>query len=357
MIDTPPDTSPVLIITGCPRSGTSLLSAELTRRYDIAIPFETHFVPIFQRWLSLYGDLHKAVNRRRLLNDIYLFTRMWLRIATTYDQAKIALVSILSTGRLADKIVENSCDYPSLCRAIYAAFAHEHRAATAAEKSAFFAPIPLDVLRTAFDEIRVIHIVRDGRDVYLSWRKTWFGTRVVARAATLWVDHIRNAELWAEAYPESCITIRYEDLITSPDVVFSSIATFAALDSRTELVPENSKTLATALASSQEHRLLQQGINPHNMNKHEREMPEKAARQFELIAGQTLTRYGYNVSRNPETGGLRLFSLVDWILGAPSTLILWAGKLVKFSAPLLFACGLRPAFRYWTRGIDMKPKS
>ena len=62
-----------VLIVGAPRSGTYLIVSELEKLFSIVTPLETHFIPLFQRYLTLWGDLTKEHNRRALLTDIFLF--------------------------------------------------------------------------------------------------------------------------------------------------------------------------------------------------------------------------------------------------------------------------------------------
>lgn len=335
--------TPFYLIVGCPRSGTSLLAGELARRFDLVIPFETHFVPIFKRWLGLYGDLQQPRNRHILLRDIYLFTRMWLRASKTFDQEKIAHISILSTETRTQDIVDQSCDYASLCRAIFEVYAQGQGAARFADKSVFFSPVPVQTLSGALGDIKIINVVRDGRDVYLSWTKTWFGAGSSGEAARLWSRHVQGVDRWAKDHPGKVMTVRYEDLITAPDDVFSAIGEFWHLTPRVG----DASALSDAMSSAREHSMLGQGINADNLNKHVTALPADAARRFVEIAGEDLKRHGYDTAQ----GQGRLQKERAWGQGLGRALVRWPQHMVKFNMPLLFACGGRVLCRYLTRKL------
>jgi hypothetical protein len=46
-----------ILLCGCPRSGTTLVSRHLGSALNIAVPDETHFIPHFRRYLRLWGNL------------------------------------------------------------------------------------------------------------------------------------------------------------------------------------------------------------------------------------------------------------------------------------------------------------
>ena len=340
---------PFLLITGCPRSGTSLLAAELSRRYDIAIPFETHFIPVFHRWRSLYGDLGLPENRKKMLADIFLFTRMWLRASKTFDQEQISRLSILAVQDSRDEIVEKSHDYASLCRALFQNYAQRQGSSCFGDKSVFFKAVPLETLDAALDGAKIINITRDGRDVFLSWSGTWFGTSSVSVAARRWAEHILFADQWSEQNPDRILTIRYEDLLTQPEEIFSAIARFAGLSPRTGASASNQNSLANAMATAKEHNKLGRGIDPSNAGKYLTAMPEQQNRLFLKIAGEALIRSGYAVPGGSQHSGLFLTGMRDRLRDGLRFLPRAFGHFVKISMPLLFTVGLRPVFRFITR--------
>src|SRR5688572_1144392 len=57
-------------ILGAQRSGTTMLRLTLNNHPNIAVPHETAFMTLFYRRLHEYGDLSRAENAARLLDDI-----------------------------------------------------------------------------------------------------------------------------------------------------------------------------------------------------------------------------------------------------------------------------------------------
>ena len=52
-----------VIMVGAPRSGTYWVVDLLKSRFGIELPSETHFIPLFHRYLWLWGDLSRRNNR------------------------------------------------------------------------------------------------------------------------------------------------------------------------------------------------------------------------------------------------------------------------------------------------------
>src|SRR5579864_6334656 len=63
--------SPVpFFVVGAWRSGTTMLRLMLNRHPEIAVPFESNFIPEFYQKLDEYGNLEDQTNVSRLLQDI-----------------------------------------------------------------------------------------------------------------------------------------------------------------------------------------------------------------------------------------------------------------------------------------------
>ena len=88
----------------------------------------------------------------------------------------------------------------------------------------------IELLADVFPEARFIHLIRDGRDVALSYLDTDFGASSLPEAAVQWRRFVRKgrrsgARVGAHRYQE----VRYEDLVADPDTVLRSLCEFIDL--------------------------------------------------------------------------------------------------------------------------------
>ena len=114
-------------------------------------------------------------------------------------------------------------------RAFYRLYAARMNKPRWGDKTPVYA-LHIATLSRLLPEARFIHIVRDGRDSCLSWRKTWFSPgddlRTLARHWRDWVMAGRQQGRGNSAYLE----IRYEDLIADASAVLQTICRFIELD-------------------------------------------------------------------------------------------------------------------------------
>ena len=79
-------------------------------------------------------------------------------------------------------------------------------------------------------EAHVVHLIRDGRDVALSLRATWFApAEDLAALARHWAEQIRSAR--RQVAGRDCYTeVRYEDLVAEPEETLRRICADLDLD-------------------------------------------------------------------------------------------------------------------------------
>lgn len=295
-----------VIVVGAPRSGTYWVVDLLQTRLGIHIPSETHFFPLFARYIRLWGDLSRDDNRRRLLRNIYEFVQAWTaRSSVSADYLKeirrLSLLVTLDEGH-APAIVAESHDYPSLVEALYRHFAQIHGADASGDKSAHHRVIDPDRIFSPFPEARMLHVVRDGRDVALSWMKEWFGPPSITDAARKWREHVRVNRAWGRLHPERYHEIRYEDLAFDRPGEIRRLEAFLGRPDRGDDAREARSDLARALSKSPSHAGMTNIDASSNTAKWKRQMSPEDLRVFETVAGDTLEACGYETA-SPIRGG------------------------------------------------------
>ena len=289
-----------VLITGAPRSGTYLLLTKLAREYDIAFPVETHFIPIFYRYRFLWGDLRKVKNREKMLEAIYKFLEIWTpRSERGRDYSAIKAESLLATRESASQIVEHSQNYNELVRAMYASFGRKKGKGALGDKSAFFSHVPTKLQASAVGPLKVIHIIRDGRDVSLSWMRIFTGPKTLTKAAIEWKKHVQQNHRWGEENQGSYMSLKYEELIAYPDTVLEQIATF--LNIQKTGITQSSAGLEQLLATGAMHEKLASPPIPNNKNFWLSQMTSSELRRFEYFAGDALIQMGYEVTAGSYT--------------------------------------------------------
>lgn len=297
-----PPLSPLsVVVVGAPRSGTYWVVDLLQTRLGIHIPTETHFFPLFQRYLWFWGDLRKASNRRRLLKNIYEFVESWTARSSVSDEYRagvrqLSLLVTLDDGR-AESIIAESYDYPSLVEALYRHFADIHGVQFSGDKSAHHRVIAPERLFDPFPQTKMVHVVRDGRDVALSWLKEWFGPGSVRDAAKKWAEHVEVNRDWGRRNPGRYLELVYENLAADLENEIHRLESFMGMEAGEHYA--GSSALADVLSASPSHAGMKKIVAAENVAKWRREMSVRDVAVFERVAGSTLSSCGYELSAGP----------------------------------------------------------
>lgn len=196
-----------IFIVGVGRSGTSLLQSMMNAHSEVAFIPETHFLrkyvftnKEFQSKKEVIAELGKDHNFKRAkieLNEIITnndsFLEIYNDLLDTYLKTKLKKI-------IGDKDPRNIDFIPQL--------------------------------KTCFPEAKVIHIMRDPRDVVLSrtkadWSKHW----PLSLHAYIYNAQIkRGRKLGQKLFGENYHEIYYEDLILKPEDELKNICTFIGID-------------------------------------------------------------------------------------------------------------------------------
>lgn len=268
-------------ILGCGRSGTSLLSRMLNQHPRIAVPYESHLFNTFYDWLHLYGDLQEEKNLERLVADI-LSTDVMRDWDPCLSQKEVR-------GQIQQK------DFGGVVEALLSTYALKTGKARWGEKTPQHVYC-WDAISQLFPQSRVIHIVRDGRDVALSLLRARFGPKSIYGCATYWNRYLNEIEKLKETIsPDSIHQVKYETLLEHPESELRAICSFLGEHFAPEMLEfhKNKSIYKTDIENQQN---LMNPLLKDNKQKWRREMSHQQLTIFESVSGKYLVNYGYDLS-------------------------------------------------------------
>ncbi|RJQ76337.1 MAG: sulfotransferase [Desulfobacteraceae bacterium] len=200
-------------VIGAQRSGTTLLRLMLNSHPDVAIPEEgTFWMPL----LRSYGKNPQAPIQKAVLQN-------YLRYISKNSQFKLWLLddSVIREKALSMERITLS----HLMSLYYDAYAQVQGKMQIGDKTpSFFRMVP--VLSNLFPQAKFIHIVRDGRDIYLSLRKMGRKDNISVGALE-WAFKVLKAQRdLAKIDPVRVLQLRYEDLLAAPGSKLEEICAF-----------------------------------------------------------------------------------------------------------------------------------
>ena len=177
-----------IFLLGCQRSGTTMLRLVLDSHSRISCGPETRFLP----------DLRRIVDEQRDWPRLARFgfpREDWLRRIREFFGG------------------------------VHADYAAGRGKARWADKTPLYA-LSIDFVTEVFPDARIVHVIRDGRDVVVSHRKR-FGYWSAVKCVVKWPRYIRTARAFgAQLPPEQYHELRYEDAVGDPDKTLRALFEF-----------------------------------------------------------------------------------------------------------------------------------
>ncbi len=265
-------------IVGCSRSGTTLLRLLLRSHPNLEIPSESHFIPLLYR---AFGNPSSDEEAWRMARRILKHPR------------------VVFWNITAEKQDFSGCrSFSGVTRRLFEICAQKQGKPRWGDKTPeYVREIPL--LVQLFPDAQVIHIVRDGRDVALSWLRAGYHPRNLYMAASGWRERVTRGRSDGALLPaDTYFELRYEGLLADPEATMRRVCEFlnetydpAVL--RPHVVPSERESLAAA--RGEWHQPLTGVILRDNAGKWKSRMSLRQRALFESVAGDLLDELGYPV--------------------------------------------------------------
>ena len=273
------DDTPFFVL-GAARSGTTMLRLMLNRHSRLAIPFESQFLRQILKELPLDRplDFREAERMAELVTGEKNFTTWHLDPAHVRQElirrapAPLAMLvdalfrmEISPTGkpRWGDKTPHYYLCWRQLMR--------------------------------LFSGSKLIHIIRDGRDVNLSLERVGWHGPTAADRARYWHERVEMAHAAARELGRGRnMIIRYEDLVLDSRATLDAICDFLGESFEPRML-EFFEDAATHLSDidGDVHTKLHRPPRPEDVGRWRREMPVERQREFEAVAGSSLRAGSY----------------------------------------------------------------
>jgi hypothetical protein len=259
-------------IVGSARSGTTLLRLMLNAHPEVAVPPESRFIT--QLWPG--GG---SVEVQPLLEVLAAHPR-FIAWELPIDAVRAELQGA------------GAVPYAEFVRGVFRAYAHAHGKSRWGDKTPRYVE-NIALLSNLLPDARFIHLIRDGRNVALSYADVPFGPKTVARAADLWARRVSGGiEAGASLGSGRYLELLYEDLVADPAGEAGAICKFLELDFHEVMLDPSERARGVLSRAAQ--------FNPNLQNKPisevrswESVMSARQVEMFEAVAGGLLSQLGY----------------------------------------------------------------
>jgi hypothetical protein len=285
--------NPFVFIVGCPRSGTTLLQRLLDSHPLLAITPETHWIP---RWYENRGA--KEITPEGLV------TRKLVRKLLAFPKFRELGINQAEVEPLIEP--RGTVPYSRFISALFDLYGQKRGKLLVGDKTPGYAR-NLATLHALWPAAKLVHLIRDGRDVclsLLSWQRArnWKAGQGLARfrawaespvcAAALWWDwHVRLArDASLSIGPGVYTEVRYEALVADPQTECRKLCAFLRIPYDGEMNRLCESRAKEGNAGDEKHTW--RPITP-GLRDWQSHMPAKDVELFEAAASDLLDELGY----------------------------------------------------------------
>ena len=282
--------NPFLFVVGCPRSGTTLLTRILDAHPEIAMMHvEQHWIPRF--FLKRIGVNADGTVSPELIEELFQNPKF---MKIDFDQEE---VRALLDGM--EKIT-----YADFVRRLFDLYGSAQKKVLVGEKTPGNA-LHVPVLHSLWPSSKIIHLIRDGRDVclsVLSWKKRdQIGKRFrlwreipVLGVAFWWRRHVLSAmEAGASLAPNLYSEIRYENIVQHAEEVCQELCSILGVDYSPRMPRFHEGKTKLENGRDAKHSWI--GITP-GLRDWRKDMKPEDVLLFETAAGDILENLGYQIA-------------------------------------------------------------
>lgn len=211
--------APVFVV-GCPRSGTTVLYHMLLSAGDFAV-YRTES-NVFNLLVPRFHGMRSAADRQELLD-------VWVR-------SKLFRVSGLDPHEISAKVMAQCRSGGDFLRIVMQEIAHKQGVSRWADCTPEHL-LYMEEIKQQIPDALFVHIIRDGRDVALSYVKQgwshplpWDRDDRLGVAGLYWQWLVRRGREQAKGLGADYQEVRFEDLIARPQETLSRLGLFVGHD-------------------------------------------------------------------------------------------------------------------------------
>ena len=279
--------NPYVFVVGCPRSGTTLLQRMINAHPQIAIILET-------KWIPRLWDERKGLTPEGLVTPELIPHLVAQRDFDRLHVDRKHLEGLLEADQQAT--------YANFVSRIFDLYGERREKSLVGDKTPGYVR-QLDTLHTLWPKARFVHLVRDGRDVFLSTLEWPKGHQKRPAIFAAWKDDAAStAAFWWESNvrlgravgnllgPELYYEVRYESLVRNPEEECMALCAFLDVPYDEAMLRFHEGRTKTKPGLSAKHAWLPITSGLRDWRS---QMTAEDAERFEAAAGELLDELAY----------------------------------------------------------------
>lgn len=279
--------NPFVFIVGCPRSGTTLLQRLVDAHPRIAIIHEMYWL------LSWYRQRIGLTQERTVTPELVSRLVEYPKFAKRVKIGQTELEGLLKDG--------GNISYARFMTGVFDLYGKARGKMLVGDKTPKHI-LDIPALHELWPSARFVHLLRDGRDVFLSVANWERADRIAARFPTWAQDPVGTTALWWELHvrlgretgrslpPQLYYELRYETLVADPAAECGKLCAFLGVpyDDAMLRFHEGRTKAKPGLDAKEAWRPITTGLRDWRS-----QLSAEQTEKFEAVAGDLLTELGY----------------------------------------------------------------
>lgn len=270
------------------RSGSNLITKLLDNHSKYCGPTPPHLLRVFYPVLKKYKDLDKDENWVNFINDIDGFFNAKIGIwQAQFSKEELLKIEPRSLAATVNYIYKKEAKIHNKERVFVKEVATYN----------FFNKISAD-----FSEAKFIWLVRDPRDMALSWSQSPVHRGDIVRAANIWQKNQSETLKLYQQFPDKILWVKYEDLISNQEQELMRICDFLDVDFEEGMVDYHKKKISQENAAQTDNwKNLNQSIIKNNSKKYLKALRKEQIQFIEYVCKNEMGALNYDLE----------FSIID----------------------------------------------
>lgn len=272
-----------IFITGCPRSGTTMLASMLgTCESCCATPESDFFLDFIYNRLK---NPTNSVSRNELLRFLeknYRFKQWQVDIDELNELPEF--ITLSNFNLVIETIVKLYTG--TRFKKVQGEFIRiDHTPSTIKN---------FDIQNNLFPNSKFVFIIRDPRAVFASVKSLDWGANTALKLSDVWIEYVATLHALNEIYPERVYVIKYEEIVLDPTLHLKKLCSFLELKYHDAII--NGGGFILPKYTTSQHKLV--GSNPvkDRIDKWKDLLSSEEIRMIEAKCGLIMKAFGYNRS-------------------------------------------------------------
>ena len=288
--------SPIFIVSA-PRSGSTLLRLIIDANPNIAIPPPGYLFNMIYPYIYSYGDLAVTANLIELAED-FLETPTLKKWGLTVDPAAVV-------AGVKERSFKGVYEF---VHRVYMQGQGKVRWGNKSPRNVHFIPD----IKALFPGAKIVHLLRDGRDVAIEIAEADFWPHSVWGGAQRWLHCIRAARVFGrELDADSFLELKYESLCRDPEPVLRRLCDFLNEPFDPGMLSHHTSASTRTWAKTKIHQATAKPITTEFVEAYKRRLNQHDQGALEALLGETLQAAGYEVSGRPQALPYKLATQIE----------------------------------------------